>query len=42
MERETRDSDLVELGSASADTHGSPIPTVEEDFLYVPLGLSDE
>ena len=42
MDRETRDNDLVELGIASADTHGSPIPTVEEDFLYVPLGISNE
>ena len=42
MERETRDSELVELGTASTDTQGSPIPTVAEDNGYLPLGLSDD
>ncbi|HYD04227.1 MAG TPA: benenodin family lasso peptide [Reyranella sp.] len=41
MEREAPDSELIELGTASADTHGSPIPTVAEDNGYLPLGLSD-
>lgn len=41
MERETPRNELVELGTASTDTQGSPIPTVAEDNGYLPLGLSD-
>ena len=42
MERDTRDSDLVELGIASADTHGSPIKNVDEDVLFRPLAPTDD
>ena len=42
MERETPASEPVELGIASRDTQGSPIPTVAEDNGYLPLGLSDD
>lgn len=42
MERETPDTDLVELGTASTDTHGSPIKNVDEDVLFRPLALSDD
>lgn len=41
MEREHDTAELVELGTASTDTQGSPIPTVAEDQGYLPVGLSD-
>lgn len=42
MERDTHHSELIELGTASADTHGSPIKNVDEDVLFRPLALSDD
>lgn len=42
MQHEQDQSGLVELGSASEDTLGAPVPSTPEDFGFHPLGLSDE
>jgi hypothetical protein len=41
MERE-HDSDLVELGTASVDTHGEPMGFPPEGLGFFKLGLSDQ
>ena len=41
MEREL-ETGLVELGTASADTLGSPVGEKAETIGYFPLGISDE
>lgn len=40
--QEQHASELIELGSASADTHGGPIGVVEVIGFRAEAGLSDE
>ncbi len=42
MEREQNQTELIELGSASADTKGQPIGTTPEPRGLYFVGLSDE
>ena len=42
MEREHESTDLVELGTASTDTLGSPVGRDAETIGFYPLGISDE
>lgn len=42
MERAQDNLDLVELGTASIDTLGSPVGSKPETIAYFPLGISDE
>lgn len=43
MERDQESSELLELGTASTDTLGTPFVARPEDSGYYPvLGLSDE
>lgn len=41
MEREDSTA-LIELGTASSDTHGTPVPGKAEPIGFYPLGLSDQ
>lgn len=43
MERELHETDVIELGTASVDTKGQPIPTpLRESSGYVFLGLLED
>ena len=42
MEREQDSTGLVELGTASVDTHGNPVGDRAETLGYFPIGISDE
>jgi len=42
MEREDFDTELTELGTASADTQGAMGETVEAVGLWHKIGISDE
>lgn len=43
MEREQHEADVIELGTASIDTMGQPIPTLQrEQSGYVFMGLLED
>lgn len=42
MERESHETGLIELGTASTDTLGQLIPNVPERMGYLPFGLFDD